>query len=355
MASAGLAAPVTEDELRAFIDAAEESSLVEYKQAFNEGLCDEASKQEFAKDFCSFLNHGAGVLIFGVADGTSRRLTPILAKEAAAGSGHRALELLKSRIVEARKLIVGSSLSQLRPVETSACCYEHIFSAADGGYYVVFGFRESPAERCYVRKQTGRGELEGWPYGRNTKGVQVPSDQEVIRANVTALTVSFEFKSEGVSTHTRDMLKRLQGAQEFSYSVDKETKRHQLVKDLTFTRARGEVTDEEIYGALIQALGPVSVGLYVVDDLEKGSSEKLEVLGAIESIDIAWETNGLSAMSQAGTSISFPPEMRFRYTTQQQWRYLQSCFSADAFRGAGAEVPLFNFGVPQSPCIPLAW
>jgi hypothetical protein len=345
---AGSTVPTSEDELREFIAHAEESSVVEYKQAFHDELRSGKSKQEFAKDFCSFLNHGDGLLIFGVSDGGSRRLTPILMEEVS-------LELLKSRIVEARKLIVGPGLSQLLPVETSMCSYERIFPAASGGYYVVFGFRKSPSERCYVLKNTEGGVSEGWPYGRNTKGVQVPSPDEVVRAIVTRFTVDFVFKKGCVSQHTNDMLMRLKESEGFNYGVDKDTKRHQLVKDLTFTRTPEGTTDEEVYGALIQTLAPVSSELFLINDPERGAPEKLQVLDAIEALGINWQTKGLSAKSQAGTAILFPPEVRSRYLTQQQWRYLQGCFAEDAFQAAGAAVPLLNFGSVQCNSTPLVW
>ncbi|HML82568.1 MAG TPA: ATP-binding protein [Thiomonas arsenitoxydans] len=355
MALASHAAPRSEGELREFIAHAEESSVVEYKQAFHDGLHTNESKQEFAKDFCSFLNHGEGVLIFGVADRAPRRLTPILANEAAAGSGQVELELLKSRIVEAKKLIVDSSLSQLRLVETSVCSYEHIFSAADGGYYIVFGFRGRPAERCYVLEETEQETSEGRPYGRNTKGVQIPASDEVVHAVVTRLTLSFEFKAGGVSEHTHAMLEHLNEAKGFSYRVDKASQRHLLVKDLTFTRTQKGTTDEEVCGALIQALAPVSFELFLINDLERGAPEKLQVLDAIESIDINWQTKGLSAKSQAAPPVLFPPEVKSRYLTQQQWRHLQGCFAQDAFQAAGATVPLLNLGSVQCNNTPLDW
>lgn len=352
---AGRAVPKSEDELREFIAVAEESSVVEYKQAFRDELRSEVSKQEFAKDFCSFLNHGEGVLIFGVADCNPRHLSPILFKEAAIGSGKHELEALKSRIVEAQKLIVGSSLSQLLSVEVSACSYEYIFPAADGGYYVVFEFRKSPAESCYVLKKAAGEVSEGWPYGRNIKGVQIPTRDEVIRAVVTRLTVGFAFKVGCVSQHTNSVLMRLKEIGGFSYRVDKDTKRHQLVKDLTVMRTPEGTMDLEIYGKLIQALAPVSLELFLINDPEGGAPEKLQVLDAIESIGINWQTKGLSAKSQAGTSILFPPEVKSRYPTQQQWRCLQDCFSQDAFQAAGAAVPLLNFGPVQCNNTPLVW
>jgi hypothetical protein len=351
----GRAAPASEEELRGFIAYAEESSVVEYKQAFRDELRSEASKQEFAKDFCSFLNHGDGLLIFGVADGISRRLTPILTDDVPTGIGQQSLESLKSRIVEAKKLIVGPSLSQQPPVETSMCSYERIFPAAGGGYYIVFGFRERPRERCYVLRNTEDGVSEGWPYGRNTKGVQVPAPDEVVRAIVTQLTVDFVFTEGCISQNSNDMLMQLKVAQGFNYRVDKETKRHQLVKDLVFTCTATDTTDEEIYGALIQALAPVSFKLFFVDDPERSAPEKVQVLDAIETIGVTWQTKGLSAMPQRGTAILFPPEVTSRYSTQEQWRCLQGCFSQDAFQAAGATVPLLNLGSLQPNSVTPAW
>lgn len=341
------AAPRCESELCQFIREVEESGLVEYKQDFAEGLRSEKSKREFAKDFCSFLNHGEGILIFGVANKSPHSLTPVLANEVLEGSGPAELESLKSRILDARKLIVDSSLSPLRPVETSMVTYEHIFSAAAGGYYVVFGFRQRPSALCYVRMEADDGTTEGWPYGRNTKGVQVPGPEEVIRAVMTRLTISFTLKEGGASQHTRVIFEGLKGLQGFKYRPDGRARQHALVKDMAFVQNATSLTDEEVYAALIQTIAPVSLALFFVEDPERGAPEKLMVLEAIERIDINWQTKELSARTQSRRTISFPPEVRGEYKSRQQWSCLQSCFSEDAFRAAGADVPLLNFSVVQ--------